>query len=412
MKNNVLWVSLRAPYDTVAHASGKIHNFYLKKLQNSKKFNIKLITFFNDDEAEKLDFEKYGIDTIAINATRVENDISFLIKVINVAYHVCGRNKYLDLITRKLNMMAIEKIKQLKVENNYYPDVIILQWTQIITLLPTMKKIFPKTKIVVIEEDVTFLAVTRRIELSSSNVKKIYHKLEEISVKRIERKCLSNANLVILNNNKDLDLIIENGIQCTSWVWSPYFQNMLNAKRNRCNKDIVYYGAMSRPENWKSTIWFIENVLGHIKDEDVRLLIIGNKPNEELLKYDDGKKILVVGFVENIEPYFSTSLCLVAPLVLGAGIKIKVLEALSSGIPVLTNEIGIEGIPAQDKKEFLFCSQPEEYVRAIKFLIDNQKEADKIEICAKKFINENYNCEADAIELADRILSLLTEDNN
>ena len=70
--------------------------------------------------------------------------------------------------------------------------------------------------------------------------------------------------------------------------------------------------------------------------------------------------ITVTGFVKEISKYFEQSLCLVAPLVLGAGIKIKVLEAMSAGLPVLTNQIGIEGIPAQNGIHYYYCERPQE----------------------------------------------------
>ena len=127
----------------------------------------------------------------------------------------------------------------------------------------------------------------------------------------------------------------------------PYYSNMSGCARKSNNRDILFFGAMSRPENYLSAIWFIENVMPLLNDLDVRFVIVGSKPPEELKRFKSDR-IVITGFVNDTLPYFESSMCLVAPLVLGAGIKVKILEAMSSGIPVLTNDIGIEGIEIED----------------------------------------------------------------
>ena len=82
---------------------------------------------------------------------------------------------------------------------------------------------------------------------------------------------------------------------------------------------------MSRPENYLSAIWFIDNVMPLLKSDNYRFVILGSRPPEELKKREC-TKIVITGFVESIVPYFEKSMCMVAPLVLGAGIKVKIIE--------------------------------------------------------------------------------------
>ena len=117
--------------------------------------------------------------------------------------------------------------------------------------------------------------------------------------------------------------------------------------------------------------------------------------------------ICVTGFVDDITPYFENSLCLVAPLVLGAGIKIKILEAMSSGLPVLTNEIGIEGINAVNERDYFFCKTPEDYERRILSLSENPDIGIKMDSMAKKFVKEQFNYERDAELFFTRLQKLV-----
>lgn len=398
--NKILWISFRVPYDGVAHAGGKIHNYYLKELKKSDRFDIKLISFFNDSDIGKIDLDKYGINNELINSTHIENGKTNIVKCIDLLYRICGFNNYLDIITKRMCSAALERIMVLK-ENGYVPDVIILQWTQMIALTTMIRKVFPDSKIVSIEEDVTFLASKRRLENTDSLLKRIYFKLEYKNVLRFERKCLEMSNLVVLNNKKDDKLLYENGFNVRTWVWTPYFQNMTEFERKpNASKNVLFYGAMNRPENWKSVMWFIENVWSSLKDRGFNLVVIGNKPPKELQAFHGIDNIYIEGFVENIQPYFEEGLCLVAPLVLGAGVKIKILEAMSSGIPVLTNDIGIEGIPAIHGKEFFYCCKPQDYVDYVLKLTKDMNCAQSMSFNAKNFIKENYNYESDAITFA------------
>ena len=126
-------------------------------------------------------------------------------------------------------------------------------------------------------------------------------------------------------------------------------------------------------------------------DNELRLIIIGNKPPQQLLAYSSNR-IIITGFVEDISPYFKHSLCLVAPLILGAGIKIKIIEAMSAGIPVLTNAIGIEGIDAVDKRHFFYCDSKKDYIENIHLLemMDPEKKRE-MSLAEKNYIQEKFN---------------------
>ena len=163
---------------------------------------------------------------------------------------------------------------------------------------------------------------------------------------------------------------------------------MVECNRSSKGKDILFFGAMSRPENSLSAIWFIENVMPLISDLDIRFVILGSNPTTELKNFQS-ERIIITGFVESIVPYFESAVCLVAPLVLGAGIKVKILEGLSSGCPVITNQIGIEGIHAKDGIEYVFASEPTEYEKAIREAVSGGLE--RIGLSGRQFIQKEYD---------------------
>ena len=92
----------------------------------------------------------------------------------------------------------------------------------------------------------------------------------------------------------------------------------------------------------------------------------------------------MTGFVDDVRKYFSLLDIGVIPLIKGAGIKIKTVEMLYSEIPVVSTTVGIEGILAEDKKEFLLAENEEEFIKNINKLITDKELYKKLKDNLKK----------------------------
>lgn len=396
-----LWISLFIPYDKVRHAGGKIHNFYLKSLKASGQFDIKLLTFAEPTDMKEHDLDKYDIahDIICYDSSSIAR-ISR--KIINMESTYNPYNRFGRSVQNYDILKIRENIKRYMLEG-YVPDVVILQWTQIVFLLPYIKKCFPEASIIAIEEDVTYLSYARKAKYYPKALLRYISKVSYEKVKKLELEALLQADLVITNNHKDEKLLIGDGIPKEKiLVWTPYFQNYLKVERKCTNHNIIFYGGMGRQENYLSAIWFAEHVMPKLEDTDVVFQIVGANPDKRLYAYESDR-VVVVGFVEHVEEYLSKSLCMVAPLVFGAGVKIKVLESLSAGIPVLTNDVGIEGINATDGKEFFYCKTAEEYEKRIRQLLLGEVDMECMSKNEKEFMQNYYSLDKSVEEFVSYV---------
>lgn len=397
----VLFISMYAPYDTVPHAGGKVHNFYVKELQKREHVHQKLISMCYQKEVKLLDLDEYGIDNDIVVLDKNLGEKYFR-KIVGFFSYASVFDKYGNTLPTYERYQLKRKIKKYKV-NNGEPDIIILQWTQIIFLISYIKRLFPNAMIVGIEEDVLFLNFYRRIDLQNRILKRMLARYQYKKVKELELNSLRQTDLVVTNNFKDSNLLIENGIEKEKiYTSAVYFTDYSNVKNSPKGKDILFYGAMNRPENYLSVKWFVDNVFNHLKDTEIRFFIVGGNPPKEI-KELQSDRIIVTGFVDSVAPYFENCMCMVAPLVLGAGIKVKVLEAMSAGIPVLTNDIGIEGIKAISGIHYFHCKESKEYIEVIQNLSSKEYSSSKMKDESKKFIKENYDIKECVNNLYDKL---------
>ena len=398
----LVWIAPYLPYNNVAHAGGKTFNFYLNAFIESKKFEIKGIFFYRHEELKNYDlYNKISADLYCYYNTGFKQILRWLI---NLNYALNPFHKYAGFARNYDRIKILKTLRRYKKEQ-FIPEYIILQWTQVILFSKDIKKIFPDAKIIAIEEDVTFLSFERRIGLTKLKISKWLAKIKSKNITKYEISAINVSDLVIVNNNKDKELLISHNINSRKIkVWTTFFDDYTNVNYNAKSKNILFYGAMNRKENDLSAKWLLDNVKPLLKNDEIKFLIIGGAPSESLKRYAS-ENVIITGYVNDVSAYLNDVLCLAAPLVLGAGIKVKVLEAFCAGIPVLTNDIGIEGIPALDGKEYFHCSCALEYADKINFLLDNEKFAENMSANAKNFILNNFNYKHDA----QMIIKCLTE---
>lgn len=401
MKRQILWISMMMPYNKVDHAGGKSFNYYINKFADNKENQISLIAKVLPNEEKFISTLNPRIKFYPVSMPK--NKLKCIL-----AYSKSFSSKfnplypYGNVLAKEIFDQMENHLRKLK-SKSYCPQVIILEWTWMMLWIDIVKKYFPKAIYIATEHDVSFLGYKRKADLEKNVIKKLYKKVQFHNVKKRECIAANKCDYIITLNEKDKKLLIDEGINKEKIrIIAPYFAKPNKIKRVPNTTDILFYGAMGRPENAISAIWFAKNVLPLLKEFDVKFIILGSNPTKEV-KELQSDRIIVTGFVEDIEPYFESAMCMVAPLQLGAGIKIKILEAFSMGIPVFTNDIGIEGIDAIDGQDYIHCITPEDYKDNIIKLINGSIDKKSISENAIKLIKDKFDFEQSFNEYSNHI---------
>lgn len=396
-----LSISPVTPFQNLGHAGGKTYFKYISSLCEDPAFDARILAFCPGAEAEKWENETLApyTDLVLTSGTFWANSKHLILDIIGKLtwYGACDTSLY----KLRETLRYLRKAEK----QGTLPDIIELEWTGFVLFAPAIKRRYPKIKLAASEHDVSFLGVQRRYE-AASGCKRLVLRHRYRCMKKHELKALRYCDLIFPQNGKDKRLLEDNGMDASAIrPIVPYFHNMSHIIREKKNHDILFWGAMYREENYLAALWFIDEVMPLLKDTDVRFVVAGNRP-PEVLRQRASERVVVTGFVEDETPLFASSLCFVSPLSRGAGIKVKIIEAMSAGIPVLTNEIGIEGIPGEDQKNYYHCDTKQAYESVIRRLLSDEEEGVRMEQEQRLLIQREFDLGHAVDRYKDDLLSL------
>jgi len=185
-------------------------------------------------------------------------------------------------------------------------------------------------------------------------------------VKSTEEKILNSVQKIFVLTDKDAD-IVKNYYNLNTIFTHEYIKDFTFYDFSETENTFVFFGLWSRPENMEGLVWFIKNVLPLLKAEHgITFLVIGSGLSEKIKKkyISPYKNIKYLGFVDDPLDIIYKSRALIAPLFSGAGVKVKVIDAFTTGTPVIGTDITFEGLPFMENLVYL-VKKPSEYADII-----------------------------------------------
>ena len=228
----------------------------------------------------------------------------------------------------------------------YMDDLFSIRYERMLGVLSR----FPDAQLNVLGNFSRFVPAPLRLLARTRAAQKLLLRLEQRLVEKREKACVRWFDTALLINEQEAEhLGKETGLPSIQTVKPLLANTVMNSDRDYGgDPTFVFLGDLSLPHNRFSIGHFIENQMDQIIEEmpDFRLRIVGKGADSDLLRL--AKKyegfVIVEGFVEDLEEVFDTSCAMIAPLLFGSGVKIKTLEALSRGLPILSTSYGVEGV--------------------------------------------------------------------
>jgi glycosyltransferase involved in cell wall biosynthesis len=137
---------------------------------------------------------------------------------------------------------------------------------------------------------------------------------------------------------------------------------------------LLFVGSFNHRPNSDGVEFFVEQVLPLIRRElpEVSFDVVGNNAPNKIQEYAS-EVVRIHGYVPDLEPLLYSRRVFVAPLRFGAGVKGKIGDALSYGLPVVTTDVGAEGMGFESGKQILIGNTPEEFAKAVITVYRNEQ---------------------------------------
>jgi len=282
-------------------------------------------------------------------------------------------------------------------------DIIHVSGVHLAQYLPVIEKATSPAAIWVDWHNIESELMERYAQRAGNPLIRGYARQTAQGLKRLEKKVLATCASVSVPSARERDVImsrypdccpvqvIKNGVD-TAQLASANSSNASNESR----RSLVFIGSMDYHANVDAVIWFVNEIWPLISsaEPDLKFRIVGRRPGREVQALASQPHVEVTGRVEDIRPYYAAALAAVVPLRVGGGTRLKILEAMAAGVPVVSSRLGAEGLHVRGGRDLLFAETAQEYVRAISKLRTNSEYWRTMSRAGRALVATNYDWSA------------------
>lgn len=182
-----------------------------------------------------------------------------------------------------------------------------------------------------------------------------------------ERKVARRCSLQVVCGPDDKDFVrkyISKSVPVevlVNGVDTEYFRAE-DAKRTE-NPSVLFCGAMDYNPNIDALRWYFSEIHDGVKQKvpDLEVWIVGKNPVPEVQAFGNLPGVKVTGGVPDVRPYYREAWAQIVPLRIGGGTRLKIVESMCIGTPVVSTTIGAQGLPVQHGRNILLGDAPKEF---------------------------------------------------
>lgn len=257
-------------------------------------------------------------------------------------------------------------------------------------------KYFNKEKVFIDITD-SMIKYYERLKAVASGFAKILAYEEYFKMKIYEKKICDKYKNIIICSNDDRDylvdkyhcgkshfMVLENGLYIKDW-------NDVQARKRINSFNLIFWGVMNVDTNKLSCNWFLKNVWPLLDNKKFRMKIIGPKPTNKLLK-NCPTGVEFTGYVDRLSDQLFSGGIFVCPIISGAGVKNKIIQAAVLGLPTISTSLGVEGINSELKDNIFIANNPKDFSEMIKLVANmDEKSLNAIIKKQRKIVMKHYN---------------------
>lgn len=266
----------------------------------------------------------------------------------------------------------------------------------------------PKGPAIILDEhNVEYELLQRMRQGESSGPRRFFNRIEEAKFRRLEQRSWTEASGVAVTSEREEEVVRRHapGTPCVvvpnavdARYYAPLSDGLddasgLAASDGSSAKTIVFTGLLSYRPNLDAAQYLVDQILPHVHrtHPDVELHVVGGFGRESEVAGLRRPGVVVTGWVTDIRPHLRRAAVVVAPLRMGSGTRLKVLEAMSMGKALVSTSIGSEGIMVTHNDHLMIADDPIQFAQEICRLLDNPELARRIANAGRNHVLKEYS---------------------
>jgi glycosyltransferase involved in cell wall biosynthesis len=367
----ILFVSLFLPQEKSYHAGGRYVFELIRNL--SVRHEVSLATRLEEAEVPLLSSLK-----------------PFCRQMFPYKYRTKEKRGTLDVVRLVLNYVEFSRYAGRLVETGNF-DIVQVEWTEAALMMKKRKDV----AMVLDAHDVITKPAERKMK-NVQGIRRIFHFLWYFLIKKMEVGIVKKFDMVFTMSDYDRTYLGKMLPGLTIRTIPIPAGLDITEKEFEKDKDTLLFLASYkyRRVNVDAALFFYRFVFPLVRKEvsGAKFIAAGYGPPGELSALQEKDPgIAVPGFVEDIDECYKKARIFVAPILVGGGIIVKILDAMAAGTPVVTTSYGNEGIGGVPGRDLLVADRPEDFAAAVVRLLKDREFANEIGRNGRTFVKENYS---------------------
>lgn len=274
-------------------------------------------------------------------------------------------------------------------------DLIQIESMHLIAYAQHIRKVAPRTRLILDWHNIESEILARYAENDSNPLRAFYAKRTSMLSRRVEDQLLDLCDAHTVCSERERQVLLSrvpgtrievagNGVDCEFFAGG--------ATQSGDKRDVLFMGRMDYHANIDAALYFTRTTwpLIHARRPDLRLVIVGAQPPDSI-RVLASDSVVVTGTVDDVRPYYHSALISVVPLRVGGGTRLKVLEAMAAGTPVVSTTLGAEGLAVTHGIDILIADTPEAMADAVVSMQPDSPRRQELITNARQLVQAKYD---------------------
>ena len=197
-------------------------------------------------------------------------------------------------------------------------------------------------------------------------------------------------------------VVIPNGVDTTYFVSGEQDDN-------QPSNTVLFTGTMNYSPNTEAMLYFVDEIWPLIQERmpAALLQIVGHSPPPEIVKLARLPNVAVLGSVPDVRPYLAAAQVVVAPLRIGGGTRLKILEAMAMARAVVSTSLACEGLDVQHGRHLLVADTPLTFAESVCELLSNASRRAAMGKEGRQLVQESYDWQSLGLRMEDALRNVL-----